>query len=255
MRRIGTKLLSPHPMSRMHHLLFIHDMLCFTSAFLWIIAYVSLYMNLRREKSAAGISLQSLLAFCFVELSEVLLLFTNSKYVGFSLSYCISVCSSAIISFTAFIHIYRKFVSTYDFKQDSFGRRFSSLIFPSFLKRYHWLFLYLIAAALSIPCTFYRRANIPFALSFLECFNDSVIAVALLPQLFMFYGSHHRIVKGLQGQDIFFFILNYTLFLFPFFYSAFPAGRGIHAFTDLLNVLILSDFSYFYIKAKLQRKR
>ncbi|KAF8821828.1 hypothetical protein IE077_001500 [Cardiosporidium cionae] len=246
------------PSMGLSHIIFVHSMLSYASAFLWIIAYVALYQKLYQEKSAAGISLQSLIAFCFVELSEVFLLFINSKYIRFSFGYCISVCSAAFVSSAALIHTYRNFISSYDWKKDGFGRRFSTLVFPAFLKRFYWLFLYLLAFALSIPFTVYRRADIPIVLSFLECFNDSIIAIALLPQLHMFYSSNHRAIKGLLGRFVICLLLArifsfvYWL-LYPSFYSIFPTGRGIHLLTDSLNVLILADFTYYFIKAKLQR--
>lgn len=38
---------------------------------------------------------------------------------------------------------------------------------------------------------------------------------------------------------------------FPLFHANPPSGRGIHLATEALNILILLDFLYHYVKAKL----
>lgn len=38
---------------------------------------------------------------------------------------------------------------------------------------------------------------------------------------------------------------------FPLFHRSQPTGRGIHLATEALNILILLDFLYYYVKAKL----
>lgn len=38
---------------------------------------------------------------------------------------------------------------------------------------------------------------------------------------------------------------------FPLFHRLQPTGRGIHLATEALNILILLDFLYYYVKAKL----
>ncbi|PFH35303.1 hypothetical protein BESB_061900 [Besnoitia besnoiti] len=260
----------------LYHLSFFHDLLNYCTAVLWLFAYVALMMKVHRERNAYGLSFQSLFALVWVEVSNVLLIISLLLYhdKAVHMEFFVVDCSSALVSLGVFLYINRYFSSTYESQRDNFGKRFCRGLCGD---RYGWAFLYLVAFALSCPMFLLRRSKyatplttlasrgsfralLATLLSFWECYNDSVLALALVPQLFMFYNKRPRKVTNLLGTFVaLLFFARVFAFLywitFLWFHPVLPSGRGVHLVTEALNILILLDFLYHYIRAKLAGER
>eukprot|EP00922_Rhytidocystis_sp_ex-Travisia-forbesii_P005268 GHVS01007682.1.p1 GENE.GHVS01007682.1~~GHVS01007682.1.p1 ORF type:complete len:357 (+),score=55.77 GHVS01007682.1:243-1313(+) len=245
----------------------IHDLLNYGTAFWWFIAYAALLQKLRRERSALGLSLQTLFALVFVEVNNVILIVSLAVYLGkpvFQLDFWIVDCTTAIMSAYTFAYVYRNFFASYEKQKDTFGRKLCSVFccFQTLTEHYYGLFLYVLSALIALPIFLFRHtapssSSTSSILSFWECFDDSVLSIALLPQLFMFYNKRPRKVNALLGRFVVCLLLARALafaywLTFPLFHAVPQRGRGVHLFTEALNLLILSDFVFYYIKAKLK---
>ncbi|KAL8432432.1 hypothetical protein Efla_000209 [Eimeria flavescens] len=232
--------------------------------------------KVHKERNAYGLSFQTLFALVVVEASNVLLIICLLSYHSkpFHADFFLVDCSSAIISICVFVYLYRNFWPTYEKQRDTFGQKYLRLLkIPSCGPNSHVCFLYILAFIVSVFMFILRRS--PYApsvsdvtrsgngrlavgmlLSLWECFNDSVLALALLPQLFMFYNKRPRRVTNLLGTFVAMLFCARTLAFiywisFPLFHRGQPTGRGIHLATEALNIVILLDFLYYYVKAKL----
>lgn len=208
----------------------IHDLLNYFTAIFWFCAYVALLRKVHKEQNAYGLSFQTLFALVVVEASNVLLIVCLLLYhnKGVHFDFFTVDCSSAMISICVFVYVYRNFRSTYEKQRDTFGQKFLRLMkIPQLFPSYYVLFLYGLSFAVAMPMFLWRRS--PYApslseaawkgngrllggmlLSFWECFNDSVLALALLPQLFMFYNRRPRKVTSLLGTFVAFLFFART---------------------------------------------
>lgn len=206
----------------LHSLSFIHDTLNYSTAVFWFLAYVALLQKVHKERNAYGLSFQTLFALVVVEASNVLLIISLLSYhnKAYHADFFFVDCTSALISVCVFVYIYRNFWSTYEKQRDTFGQKYLRLLkVPSCGPSSHVCFLYILAFFASFMMFLLRRS--PHApsisdvarhgdgrvvagmlLSFWECFNDSVLALALLPQLFMFYNKRPRKVTNLLGTFV-----------------------------------------------------
>lgn len=255
---------------------FLHDILNYATAVFWFFAYVAIIQKVHKERNAYGLSFQTLFALVVVEVSNVLLIVSLLSYHGkpFNADFFVVDCTSAIVSICVFVYLYRNFWSTYEKQRDTFGQKYLRLMkVPSCGPSSHVCFLYILSLFVSFTMFILRRSPhapsisdvaryghgrlaLGMLLSFWECFNDSVLALALLPQLFMFYNKRPRKVTNLLGTFVAMLfcarILAFIYWLsFPLFHRSQPTGRGIHLTTEALNILILVDFLYYYVKAKL----
>eukprot|EP00922_Rhytidocystis_sp_ex-Travisia-forbesii_P066104 GHVS01098169.1.p1 GENE.GHVS01098169.1~~GHVS01098169.1.p1 ORF type:complete len:285 (+),score=18.92 GHVS01098169.1:293-1147(+) len=246
----------------------IHDLLNYGTAFWWFVAYASLLQKLKRERSSLGLSLQTLLALVFVEVNNVVLIVCLAVYLGkpvFHLDFWIVDCTTALMSAYTFIYVYRSFYASYEKQKDTFGKKIFGLFccFQVFTDKYYGLFIYFLSALIALPIFLCRHSLSMTSslgaslLSYWECFDDSVLALALLPQLFMFYNKRPRKVNALLGRFVVCLLLARVLafaywLTFPWFHASPQRGRGVHLFTEALNILVLADFVFYYIKAKLK---
>lgn len=260
----------------LHNWSFIHDVLNYSTAVFWFLAYAAIVQKVHKERNAYGLSFQTLFALVVVETSNVVLITSLLAYhtKPFHADFFLVDCTSAMISICVFVYLCRNFWSTYEKQRDTFGQKYLRLLkIPSCGPAGHVCFLYILAFVVSFSMFLLRRSPhapsisdltrygngrlaIGMLLSLWECFNDSVLALALLPQLFMFYNKRPRKVTNLLGTFVaMLFCARMLAFIywlsFPLFHRGQPTGRGIHLATEALNILILLDFLYYYIKAKL----
>ncbi|CDJ69582.1 hypothetical protein, conserved [Eimeria necatrix] len=256
----------------------LHDALNYSTAVFWLLAYGAVLQKVQRERSACGVSFQTLFALVVVEVSNVLLILSLLAFHGkpFHLDFFLVDCTSAAVSIWAFVHLFRNFRTSYEQQRDSFGLKYLRLLrLRCCCAAGHLCCLYLLSFLLSFSMFLLRRSPhaalarssssssssssrvaLGLLLSLWECFNDSVLALALLPQLQMFYSKRPRKVSHLLGTFVaMLFCARVLAFLywlsFPLFHRSEPTGRGIHLATEALNILILLDFLYYYVKAKL----
>eukprot|EP00386_Alphamonas_edax_P006332 GDKI01020531.1.p1 GENE.GDKI01020531.1~~GDKI01020531.1.p1 ORF type:complete len:282 (+),score=60.48 GDKI01020531.1:174-1019(+) len=237
----------------------IHDIFNYATAFMWFCGYAAVLLKLRADKSALGLSQQTLLALFLSELNNVVLqVYLSAKYrfpLGLSFYFCDLITTLA--SLACFMYVRHRFANSYEKDRDTFGLRFlSPFLGTAAANKFYWVVLYLIAFAVALPLYVFRRSPLGFFWSMYECFDDALLAVALIPQLFMFYNKRPRKVSSLMGRFVvclFFarcFALTYWV-TYPLFKSGDIPSRGLHMATEILNILILADFCYYYLKAKM----
>ncbi|CDJ52016.1 hypothetical protein, conserved [Eimeria brunetti] len=214
--------MQPPPL--LHGWTFLHDILNYSTAIFWLLAYVAVLQKVHKEKSACGLSFQTLFALVLVEVSNVLLIVSLLSYHSkpFNMDFFLVDCTSAAISILAFVYLYRNYRHSYEKQRDSFGHKYMRLLrLPaSWCGPYsHLFFLYFLSLFLSFTMFLLRRSPhapalaqvarygngrlaLGLFLSLWECFNDSVLALALLPQLQMFYSRRPRKVNSLLGTFV-----------------------------------------------------
>jgi len=250
----------------LHDFVIFHDALNYATAASWLCGYIALLQKLRRDRSAIGLSMQTLTALVISECNTliIILLFYLLNHIEFGIGFVLCDVATVVVSAWTLLIIHRKFSNSYEEDRDVFGMKFC-LCSPKarqqirgkrslFQRRMHWGFLYILSAALALPIFFLRRQSMPHWLSYFECFDDVLAALALLPQLFMFYSKRPRRVSQLLGRFVIFLLLarvcSFAFWLTdPLFRIKTIPGRGVHLVSELMNVAILSNFTYYYFTA------
>ena len=237
------------------------DLAIFLSDFAIFLSFVALYFQVKNRKSAMGVSLQTVGAVTGARvlhlLSHPLGLHFNPDTLPFALSVIMDY-ANAILGVFVLLYIIRNFRSTYESEKDSFSQKF--LIKLGFdrklVYKLRYGFVYLMAGILGIIWYFVRRSNQSFLTSFFCCFYEALCAVALLPQMWMF--QQDRIVSpqlanfvALTAANRFFTLVFW--FSYPYVYwNRYPDNRGVQMTSEILNLLILSDFLYYFIRARVK---
>eukprot|EP01071_Lankesteria_metandrocarpae_P005140 Lankesteria_metandrocarpae@DN3878_c0_g1_i2.p1 len=253
-----------------------HESLNASTSFFWLVAYAALLQKLRKERSARGVSFQTLFALMLTEVSNVGIMVVLSSQYDVSVSPFHMVCDgiSALFSALTYWRVSRSFGSSYEEEKDTFGllccpcvkrgvavdtenstkpRQYGGSASVKVLGfRLHWVTLYVLSGALATMLHFMRRKWLPGWLSLWECFTDSVTALALLPQLHQFYNRRPRKISNLLARFILFLLLARISSLLywvtdVYFHGSFYPGRGVHIVAEGVNVLILLDFSCYYL--------
>lgn len=232
----------------------------YAAALSWFTAYLVLMRQVAKEKSILGISLQCLTALVVAEINSLLVTVTMSLYQGHTLGSDVILCGlvTTLTSIGALYVTASRMSNTYEEQCDSFGRFMCPIKtgIKRVDRRIHWLSLYVLCFAAAVPMALVRRRDVlPPALSFWECFDDMLLALALVPQLAMFYSKRPRRISTPLGLFVVFLLgarvstLLYWL-LTPLAFRAYPTGRGVHISTEILNIAILVDFLYYFAKSK-----
>lgn len=205
----------------------IHELLNLVIALFWLLAYASLLQKLRQEKTAIGLSFQTLFALVFTNINKLLL--SVLSYAEFSTqlrsAQLISRFTTCMLSIITYAAVVRKFGISYEFDRDSFGvhplnifcllRKRATKSRASFFGiRKHWITLYIYAAVFGGLLQYLRRQELPKWFGFWECTVDMVTALALLPQLHMFWTKRNRPVNALLGRFVVFMLLAKMTSLF-----------------------------------------
>eukprot|EP00916_Digyalum_oweni_P016871 GHVL01027683.1.p1 GENE.GHVL01027683.1~~GHVL01027683.1.p1 ORF type:complete len:257 (-),score=51.92 GHVL01027683.1:241-1011(-) len=245
----------------------IAQLINYFGAFFFSLAYISILFRLLKDKSAAGLSYQSLVALMVSEVNNIILemifilvyKYDSSEYIPFYICDCISTIISIIT--IIYINISTTFKCTYDKNRDIFGLSFMKYIFnENISNKYYYIFLYIITLIISLPIVYIRRSNIHILLSLYEVYDDVLLSLALLPQLYMFYTKRPRLVSVVLANWVV-CITMARLCSFIYWISTFavkdkhpPLSRGVHIFTEFLNLAILADFIYYYFSSKKNQK-
>ncbi|POM83416.1 ER lumen protein retaining receptor family protein [Cryptosporidium meleagridis] len=261
-----------------HNFAFILDVINFATALSWFCAYLALFLKLKREKNVVGLSLQTMLMLVVAECNHVLItaVLSSHYHVELGLDFYLCDCSTALLSAVTFAYIYFNFYETYESNRDTFGLNVTDFIFCWILKadrsnyfiqkksnRYYsiskkifWLTIYILNIFLGLIIFFLRKSSSPPIISFWESYMDSLLSLALLPQIFMFYNKKPRKVSSLLAHFVVFillarvFMLLYWI-LYPLFKLSIVPGRKLHIFSESLNVTFLMHFMYYFIRSKL----
>jgi len=245
------------------------DLLILSSDFCTCGTFVSLALNLRRNKSGAGLSLQSLGtvvgARCLHLLSHFLRLHYVPAIIPWLLYPSLDVLN-AIAGVALLGSFSLQFFHTYERDKDDFGIHvFEKLdLLPKigpFRKgpAVAVTFLYAVIVLLAFLWYLVRRSSHSFAISYFCCFYEVMGAVALIPQLWMF--QKEKRVSPLLANFVVLTALN-RLFTLVFWIAyprvyvwRYPDNRGIQMASETLNLLILSDFLFYWARSKLRGDR
>merc|ERR1719161_23425 len=101
-----------------------------------------------------------------------------------------------------------------------------------------------------------RRSSHGFYMSFFFCFYEVMSGVALIPQLWMFH-QDKRVSPPLANFVVLTALNRLCTLSFWVCYPMinlwrYPDNRGIQMASESLNLLILSDFLFYWVKAKLR---
>lgn len=226
--------------------------------------FLAVFQKLRTSRSAAGLSLQTLVAIvtarCLHCLSHPMALHYSPAVLPRSVFYILDG-ANAIAGVTCLFVIAKYYYSTYEVEKDNFGIQ----IFDAFdcLPKSGPLshrpiaaaaFLYLVVAVAALLWYSVRASPFSFAYSYFTCFYEAMSAVALIPQLWMF--NKDKRVPSLLATFVVLIAIGRLCTLafwwsYPYVYIwRSPANRGIQMSSETVNLLILSDFLYYWGKAK-----
>jgi len=156
-----------------------------------------------------------------------------------------------------------KYYSTYDKDKDNFG--INAVLRLNILPKTGPLkdgplaataVLYGAVAVIGLLWHFVRGSPHSFGLSYFCCVYEVMGALALLPQLWMFHVDKR--VSPLLGQFVVLTAINRICTLsFWYFYPwvflwRYPDNRNIQMLSETLNILILSDFLFYFVRSKLR---
>mmetsp|Transcript_13335 Transcript_13335/g.38301 ORF Transcript_13335/g.38301 Transcript_13335/m.38301 type:complete len:263 (+) Transcript_13335:102-890(+) len=226
--------------------------------------FVSLALNLRKKKSGAGLSLQSLSTVVAARCLHLLSHWLRLHYLPAMLPwvmYAFLDMFNVMAGVGLLATFVLQFFDTYEREKDDFGihifERLDVLPKTGPLRKGPAVaagFLYLTIVVLALLWYCVRRSNHSFAVSYFCCFYEVMGAVALIPQLWMF--QKDKRVSPLLANFVVLTALNrmFTLVFwiaYPRVYIwRYPDNRGIQMASEGLNLLILSDFLYYWARSQ-----
>lgn len=228
--------------------------------------FVVLLLKLSKDRSAKGLSLQTVLAVvsarCLHMMSHLVGLHYTPSVLPWILYPSIDIINAIIGGTTLFVFCTQYFDS-YEKEKDNFGihvfQKFDLL--PKRGPLQHGpvaaaSFLYIVIAIAGLAWHFVRRSPHSFALSYFCCFYEVMTAVALIPQLWMFHQDKR--VSPLLAQFVVCTAINRLCTLtfwasYPWIWTwRYPDNRGIQMASECLNLVILSDFLFYWIRSKIR---
>lgn len=232
-------------------------------------AFISVIQRLRSTGSAAGLSLQTLVATVGIRCLHLASYKFGLHYSPRELpqTWFISLdCITTAAALTALLVFFLN-ARTYEEHKDNFGiqlfEKFQCL--PTRGPCRHRgvassLFLYAFVAVMSVVWHHVRSLAVqqsPFAKpsEYYLSFYEMLGALCLLPQLWMFHLDKR--VPSVLANFVLFFALHKVLVLvfwiaYPFLTSNAPANRTIQIAFDAMSLLILADFLYYWAKSKMK---
>jgi ER lumen protein retaining receptor len=228
------------------------------------LAFASVSYQVVFNKSAAGLSLQTLFIVVFTRvfhlLSHPLDLHFEPTMVPSWIYGFFDVLTSTF-GVLIIYYVFSKLLHSYDSDLDTFGDVVGKWIVPgSFGVLGKLLSRITVSLCFSIALGFVwwliRRSHQAFISSYFACFYEVLGAVALFPQLWMFQKT--RVASAQLANFVAMIALNRICTLlfwivYPWiFHWRYPDNRGIQMASEVINLLIISDFLYYYVRAKLR---
>jgi len=228
--------------------------------------FVSLYFKLRQSKTAAGLSLQTLMTVVGARTLHLLSHVIGLHYIPAVLPWILyvitDVINACVGAFVLFSFV-TKYYDTYEKDKDNFGIHiFQKLdLLPktglfSGGPLVSSMFLYSVVTVMAFGWYNVRRSHHSFITSYFCCFYEVMGAVALIPQLWLFQADK-RVSPPLANFVVLtalnrlctlsFWVLYPKIYLYRY-----PDNRGIQMCSEAMNILILSDFLYYWARSKLR---
>lgn len=248
------------------------DLLIIASDVSTLGSFVSVFMNLCKSGSSAGHSLQTLLvvvsARCVHSCSHFFGMHFRPTVLPWVAYPALDLCNflAGVLCFVAF---FSQCYSTYDREKDNFGvplyeklgilqkgatsRSLAQDRKSMFVKVAG---LYIVIAFGALAWSFMRSSPFLFTQRYFCCFYELMSAVALIPQFWMFHQDKR--VCPLMANFVVLTALNRICTLtfwvcYPWVnFWQYPANRNTQMATECLNLLILSDFLYYWVRARLR---
>lgn len=228
--------------------------------------FVVIFLKLQKSKSASGLSLQTLATVVGARvlhlISHVIGLHykpTVMPWFIFPMIDIISACAGVAV-LAAFSLLY---YHSYEKDKDNFGihvfERLELLSKDSPLRKSPFVaasFLYAVVAVIALLWYCVRKSQHTFLISYFCCYYEAMGAVALIPQLWMFHQDKR--VSPLLSYFVVLTAMNrlctlcFWIFYPQVFYWRYPDNRGIQMVSETLNLLILSDFLFYWIRSKVR---
>ncbi|KAJ1613497.1 signal peptide-containing protein [Cryptosporidium canis] len=261
----------------------VHDACSWLHALMCITCYGVITIKVYSDKSALGISMQTLCALCFSEFCGALLNVWFSLYTGIMLDWSFQIdVISTFLSVLCLYTVWRKFSNSIEDQYDTFGLnilvRILSILGSNSVDKdaikngeragkikptgitgavsgsLYWLVLYILAVPLSLIFLMFRSRRRLGLITSLLAYDDAVRALALVPQLYMFHiKSPRKVSEHLALFVVFEFILK---ILALFYWVSMPLfripheSRNYNIAVQIFNIGILLDFAYHYFRAK-----
>lgn len=234
-----------------------------------IAAFIAVLLRMRTSKSAKGLSLQSVIALVSLRMLHLSSHYFNIHYrpkvlpmwVFKSLDAGIVVAGLACLAL-----LFTRYYSTYEVEKDNFGIQLFdkfNLVPKSGPFSYRPVaaasFLYIVVAVLACLWYLVRQGMPSFGLSCYCCYYEVMSAVSLIPQLWMFH-KDKRVPELLANFVVLVAVGRLCTLgfwaVYPWIYRwGVPSNRSIHMALEAFNLLILSDFLYYWVRAKLRGER
>eukprot|EP00927_Polykrikos_kofoidii_P051178 TRINITY_DN44982_c0_g1_i1.p1 TRINITY_DN44982_c0_g1~~TRINITY_DN44982_c0_g1_i1.p1 ORF type:complete len:264 (-),score=30.00 TRINITY_DN44982_c0_g1_i1:91-882(-) len=227
--------------------------------------FASVLFKLLRDKTSAGLSLQTILLVVVARTMHIWSHFLSMHYSPRQLPWLIYPAldvTNGTLGILVLVVFSTFFFSTYEKEKDNFGmllfNRFklvpktasdgSVVVFQS-------AFMFTVVGVSAFVWKCFRQASSTPG-GFFSCFYELLLAVALLPQLWMF--NQDKRVSPLLANFVVLTALNRFSLLtiwvsFPWVYPhQSPDNRTRQIVSEALNLLILSDFLYYWVRSKLR---
>ena len=131
-----------------------------------------------------------------------------------AISYFSLLLNTLVVLITAGVACSTSASASYEPDRDDFGKialparaKSPTLLSFCFVFRWYWIVLYLLAALLALVVESFRTHRLlPLPISYLECWADMTLAVALLPQLVSFHRSKDTFLPKRVARFVIFFL-------------------------------------------------
>ena len=232
------------------------------------LAFFAVYYQVSSKKAASGLSIQTL---SLVVSARVLHLLSHPMDLHFDPTmlpmFLYAVFDLLNAGFAVFVlyYVVANHLNSYEADKDTFGEGIMRKILPSVPSSgvgrvvARAGFSYAVALALGVVWWVIRRSRQPFWTSYFACVYEVLGAISLLPQLWMF--QKDRVASPQLANFVVLMAINRLCTLgfwtvYPWIYHwRYPDNRGIQMLSEVINLLIISDFLFYYVKAKIRGER
>jgi hypothetical protein len=228
--------------------------------------FVALLKQLRSRRSSAGLSFQTLVLFvgarCLHLGSHVIGLHYLPEVLPW-FPYLFLDVAGALLGVACLLVFVRCYYSSYEAEKDSFGigllERLDCLPKSGPLRHrpvFASLLIYSATLMGALLWYFVRQSQAGFALGYYCCLYEAMSAVALVPQLWMF-NQDRRVPAPLATFVV---LVAVSRLCTLGFWTAYPtvhpwrvpANRSVQIGSEIVNLLILSDFMYYWLRSTLR---
>lgn len=232
--------------------------------------FLAVLLKLQSSRSAAGLSLQTLVTVVAARTLHLASHFLKLHYQPTVLPWILYPAFDVVnagLGITCVFLFGSYYRASYEAEKDNFGIQIYDKLglLPkadkqepgSFRRNFVAMsFLYVVIVVMSFVWYCIRRSPSTFLVSYYCCFYEVMSAMALIPQLWMFHQD--RKVNGLLANFVVLtamsrvFVLSFWIAYPWVYYWSNPDNRGIQMASEVLNIIILSDFLYYWVRAKLR---